>query len=201
MISHLCAGRIFLVATFIISQAWSLNIPTRVAQEALGDHQLTKRKTNNSGFHFQEYDQFQISDGIAGNSRDKAVMVFLKPFGLDLDANFEIGPEDRLKAVSKKDLEDLKKMAKAASDNEIPGFVATIKKTQDKKVKARLQVGMIANKVLKLVGQQAYLAIELAHGKTERRQKLDEEKKKLKKNIDLDVKNKGKQMVSYLHPK
>ncbi|EGG09877.1 uncharacterized protein MELLADRAFT_124309 [Melampsora larici-populina 98AG31] len=196
---HLCAGRIFVVATFIISQAWSLGLASKVA-DASGHHELTRRKKDNPVSGSQAYEQLQISDGVAGDSLKKSVQVFLEPFFLKFDADFEIIPLDKLKAVSKDDLGKLKTLARAASDNEKPGFVKTIASTKDKKLKDALNVGMIANKVFKLVGQQAYLAIEFAQGNPARRKNLDDEKKKLKKNIEFDKKNKGKQMISYLHP-
>lgn len=68
----------------------------------------------------------QISDGIAGDSLENSIKVFMAPFGLTLSSDLEIGPSDRLKAISQDDLKALKKMARAASDNEKSGFVPAL---------------------------------------------------------------------------
>ncbi|EGF98580.1 uncharacterized protein MELLADRAFT_123855 [Melampsora larici-populina 98AG31] len=198
--SHFCAGRIFFLTSFIVSQVWSLGIPSTFTQEISGNHELTRRNNSGGGFVPKPYEDFQISDGIAGDSLEKSIKVFMEPFGLSLSSDLEIGPTDRLKSISQNDLKQLKIMARAASENENSGFVPALNKAaKDPKKHDELFVGLIANKVLKLIGQQTYLAIDFAQGKADRRQKLDEEKKKLKKNIELDKQNKGKKMVSYLH--
>ncbi|OAV95922.1 hypothetical protein PTTG_04753 [Puccinia triticina 1-1 BBBD Race 1] len=141
-------------------------------------------------FPFKKYEEFQISDGIAGHSLEKARKVFVEPFnGVDLSE------------ITQNDLNNLITMARAATDNELHFNEAIKESWRDQKAsQCTLSAGKTANKILKLVGSIQVIEI---HNKLNLKQgspegKLKELKDKLQKNIKLDHHYAGKKMVSYL---
>ncbi|MBW0552627.1 hypothetical protein O181_092342 [Austropuccinia psidii MF-1] len=83
----------------------------------------TKNSTTAGIFPFRDYKEFQISDGTAGDSKERAAKVFVEPFnGVDLSR------------VDQTDLQNLQNMSKAAILNE-EFFVKAISVQLAQKVK------------------------------------------------------------------
>ncbi|KAJ1299481.1 hypothetical protein OPQ81_011815 [Rhizoctonia solani] len=136
-------------------------------------------------FTEQQYANFQISDGTAGNAQAEANAVFIDPFkGRDLAT------------VTAAELNAVQNMREAAESAEVDQFNKQISAASGDAAKA-LQNGKIKNKVLKLTGEVQAIQIKIAQGKaagkdtTSDEAKLKEEQTKLTKNIATDVKNKG----------
>ncbi|KAI0763343.1 hypothetical protein BD413DRAFT_212621 [Trametes elegans] len=136
-------------------------------------------------FALQDYADFQISDGVAGNAQAEANAVFVDPFaGVDLAT------------VDKATLDAVKTMREAAEDAETKQFNPAIKAADGDAADA-LQVGKIKNKVLKLTGEVQALKIQIAQAEASGddtaslEKKLADEQKKLSHNIDLDTKSAG----------
>ncbi|AEO53480.1 hypothetical protein MYCTH_2294851 [Thermothelomyces thermophilus ATCC 42464] len=134
----------------------------------------------------QDYSEFQVSDGVAGNAL------------AEVNAKFPIDTSN-LASVSDEDLEILKAARKTAeaAETKAGGFNEAIKaaggtKTTDGQA---LQNGKIKNKVLKLQLQVLALQIEAAKGK-DTAAKLAEEQKKLDKNVQLDKEAAGQRSQS-----
>ncbi|OCF35580.1 hypothetical protein I316_02635 [Kwoniella heveanensis BCC8398] len=132
-------------------------------------------------FALQDYADFQISDGVAGDAEAQANAVFVDPFaGCDLST------------VDDASLENIKTMREAAEDAETELFNPQIEAAASEAEADALQVGKIKNKVLKLTGFSQALRIEIAQGGgADRQSKLDEEDGKLAKNIATDVDSAG----------
>ncbi|WVQ93207.1 hypothetical protein IAU59_000271 [Kwoniella sp. CBS 9459] len=132
-------------------------------------------------FALQDYADFQISDGVAGDAEAQANAVFVDPFdGCDLST------------VDETSLQNIKTMREAAEDAETELFNPQIDAAADEAEAAALQVGKIKNKVLKLTGFSQALKIDIAQGGgADRQAKLDEEAAKLAKNIATDVDSAG----------
>ncbi|KAK7060791.1 hypothetical protein VNI00_000524 [Paramarasmius palmivorus] len=137
---------------------------------------------------FQElpYEQFQISNGVAGNAAAEANAVFVDPFqGITDLASI---PSDVLTAV--------KNMRSAAEDAETSLFNPAIDAASGAAADA-LQVGKIKNKVLKLTGlamaRKIQLAKDQAAGKdtSSLEEALADTETKLAKNIETDVASAG----------
>ncbi|KAK4116438.1 hypothetical protein N656DRAFT_701112 [Canariomyces notabilis] len=124
----------------------------------------------------QDYSEFQVSDGVAGNAL------------AEVNAKFPIDQSD-LASVDEEDLAILKaarETAEAAETQE-GGFNEAIEAAggDETEAGAALQRGKIKNKVLKLQLSVLALQIEAAQGK-DTATKLAEQQKKLQKNIQLD---------------
>ncbi|WAQ84168.1 hypothetical protein PtA15_4A620 [Puccinia triticina] len=139
-------------------------------------------------FPFKEYKDFQISDGTAGHSLENAQKVFVDPFN-NID----------LKDITQTDLNNLVSMSRTAVERE-SDFITAQSETGGSKKNGdpRLAAGLIANKVLKLVGE---LQVIKLHQKLNLHQKdpkgrLIEHQTKLTKNTKLDRANAGKTMIS-----
>ncbi|KAK4158488.1 hypothetical protein C8A00DRAFT_28498 [Chaetomidium leptoderma] len=134
----------------------------------------------------QDYSQFQVSSGVAGNAL------------AEVNANFPIDQSD-LASVDAKDLAILKAARETAeaAETKAGGFNAAIEAAGGKNTDAgkALQIGKIKNKVLKLQLQVMTLQIEAAQGK-DTAAKLAKEQTKLANNIRLDEDAAGKASTS-----
>ncbi|KAJ7714129.1 hypothetical protein B0H16DRAFT_1896019 [Mycena metata] len=135
-------------------------------------------------FALQSYDQFQISDGVAGNAEAEANAVFVTPFPADLTT------------VDATSLDNLGTMREAAESAETDDFDPQIAAATGADA-AALQVGKIKNKVLKLTGEVQQIKIKIAQAAaagsstSDLETSLATEQTKLTTNIALDVKSKG----------
>ncbi|RKF60596.1 putative small secreted protein [Golovinomyces cichoracearum] len=125
----------------------------------------------------QKYNDFQISDGVAGKAEEEATALFK-------DIN-----RDNLAATSEEDLKRIKAVHDVAEDAEVEAFNPAVKSATGPDAEA-IQAGKIKNKVLKLEATVLGLQIEEAKGKNVA-DKLAVEEKKLKKNISLDAEKAG----------
>ncbi|KAH7143890.1 hypothetical protein EDB81DRAFT_884487 [Dactylonectria macrodidyma] len=135
----------------------------------------------------QDYVQFQISDGLAGNSLKEVAAKFPVE---EFRAN--------LAGVSANDLAILKAARETAeaAETDAGGFNDAIDQVgEDSDDGIALQTGKIKNKVLKLELQVLALQIELAQGDGNQA-KIDEEQAKLDKNVATDRENEGDQSQS-----
>ncbi|KAL2180351.1 uncharacterized protein P884DRAFT_289768 [Thermothelomyces heterothallicus CBS 202.75] len=134
----------------------------------------------------QNYSEFQVSDGVAGNAL------------AEVNAKFPIDTSN-LASVSDEDLAILKAARKTAeaAETKAGGFNEAIKAAGGTKTTAgqALQNGKIKNKVLKLQLQVLALQIEAAKGE-DTAAKLAEEQKKLDKNVQLDKEAAGQRSQS-----
>ncbi|KAI5459833.1 hypothetical protein BGZ63DRAFT_425783 [Mariannaea sp. PMI_226] len=135
----------------------------------------------------QDYSEFQISDGVAGN----ALAEVAQKFPIDqFQAN--------LAGVSKNDLAILNAAREAAEDAETGkgGFNDAIDQAgKDSDDGKALQVGKIKNKVLKLQLEVLALQIKAAQGNGDQ-SKITEEQTKLNNNVALDKASAGDQSQS-----
>ncbi|KAK1711031.1 hypothetical protein BDP67DRAFT_545392 [Colletotrichum lupini] len=130
----------------------------------------------------QDYSQFQVSDGTAGNALAEVAQKF---------------PVAQIKAdlagVSKDDLAILQaaRVAAEGAETDAGGF-------NDAIAKASGAVGKIKNKVLKLQLEVLALQVQQAQGASNQA-KIDAEQKKLDNNVKTDTASKGKtsQSVSF----
>ncbi|KAK3310108.1 uncharacterized protein B0T15DRAFT_506814 [Chaetomium strumarium] len=129
----------------------------------------------------QDYSQFQISDGVAGNAL------------AEVQAKFPIDESD-LASVDDEDLAIIKAARETAeaAETDAGGFNEAIEAAGGKKTTKgkALQVGKIKNKVLKLQLQVLALKIDAAKGK-DTAEKLAAEQKKLDKNVATDKASAG----------
>ncbi|KAF9492941.1 hypothetical protein BDN71DRAFT_1483657 [Pleurotus eryngii] len=132
-------------------------------------------------FALQDYADFQISDGVAGDAEALAKAVFVDPFeGVDLAT------------VSDQTQKDVETMRKAAEAAETGQFNPAIDAADGAQADA-LQNGKIKNKVLKLTGSVQVLNIKIAKAAAKGDDTSDLETKlqtqlgKLNKNIATDV--------------
>ncbi|KAK0656624.1 hypothetical protein B0T16DRAFT_315860 [Cercophora newfieldiana] len=125
----------------------------------------------------QSYSQFQVSNGVGGN----ALAEVAQKFPVDESNLADLDPED---------LAIIKAAGEVAEDAEVGpgGFNEAIEAAGGKNTAAgkALQVGKIKNKVLKLQLSVLALGAEVAQGRTDRAAKLQEQKTKLAKNVQLD---------------
>ncbi|RKF78173.1 putative small secreted protein [Golovinomyces cichoracearum] len=126
----------------------------------------------------QKYNDFEISDGVAGKAEEEATALFK-----DINRN-------NLAATSEEDLKRIKAVHDVAEDAEVEAFNPAVKSATGPDAEA-IQAGKIKNKVLKLEATVLALQIEEAKGKNVA-DKLAVEEKKLKKNISLDIEKAGK---------
>ncbi|KAI0833811.1 hypothetical protein BC628DRAFT_1414546 [Trametes gibbosa] len=137
-------------------------------------------------FAVQDYADFQISDGTAGDAEAKANAVFVDPFaGVDLATL-----DDSVAA----NIETMRQAAEAAETEKFnPAIDAASGAAAD-----ALQAGKIQNKVLKLTGEVQGLKIKLAKAQaagsstSSIESKITAEQKKLTTNIATDKKSAGK---------
>jgi len=135
-------------------------------------------------FALQDYSQFQISDGVAGDAEAQANAVFVDPFPADLTT------------VDATSLANLGTMREAAESAETDDFDPQIAAASGATA-AALQVGKIKNKVLKLTGEVQQIKIKIAQATaagsdtSDLESSLTAEQTKLTTNIALDVKSKG----------
>ncbi|KAI1792162.1 hypothetical protein LXA43DRAFT_888002 [Ganoderma leucocontextum] len=155
------ASKLFIVALAGLAAA----APLRLARRA---------------FQLQDYADFQISDGTAGDAQAKANAVFVDPFdGVDLAT------------IDKTTLAAVKTMREAAEDAETSLFDPAIDAASGDAATA-LQNGKIQNKVLKLTGEVQTINIEIAQAKasgddtSDLETQLAAEQTKLTTNIKLD---------------
>ncbi|OSC98493.1 hypothetical protein PYCCODRAFT_1461288 [Trametes coccinea BRFM310] len=137
-------------------------------------------RVSKRAFQLQDYADFQISDGTAGNAQAEANAVFVDPFnGVDLST------------VDSQTLDAVQTMREAAESAETDQFNPAIAAASGADADA-LQNGKIKNKVLKLTGEVQALNIQIAQAKaagkdtSDLESKVSEEQTKLSKNIDLD---------------
>ncbi|TDZ19427.1 hypothetical protein Cob_v007865 [Colletotrichum orbiculare MAFF 240422] len=142
---------------------------------ASGEQQLDKRA---AVFKTTTFDDLSISGGNAGTAKEDALK---KLGGLPTD----------LKAVEKADLTFLNAVNKIANNAERGAYNAKIAETAPGEDALALQRAKIQNKVLKLTATVLKLQAEQAQGKNVTA-KLEEESKKLEKNIADDKANAGK---------
>ncbi|KNF02100.1 hypothetical protein PSTG_04598 [Puccinia striiformis f. sp. tritici PST-78] len=188
-----------LSSSLFVSIVWSSQLvcSRSITQTASGDviiHTFAKR-----GLTLQDYPNFQISNGVAGRCAQKAASVFLKPYELNQEKLIQTNP---LKVqITKADLDTCKTMNRAAVDAE-DKFVFAINNVGSKSSVGReLENGKICNKVLKLTAAVLCLQMELKlkpSSDSSRTIKLDDEIKKLQKNIQLDQAAKGQRQHSFL---
>ncbi|KAK4182635.1 hypothetical protein QBC35DRAFT_509612 [Podospora australis] len=134
----------------------------------------------------QNYSQFQVSDGVAGDGLNRV----LAKFPVNMSNPASVDPQDVaiLKAA--------RETAEAA-ETKAGGFNEAIKAAGGEKTPAgaALQRGKILNKILKLQLQVMTLTIEGAQGK-DTTAKLAEQQKKLAKNIETDKKAAGERAAA-----
>ncbi|TLD20341.1 hypothetical protein PspLS_08367 [Pyricularia sp. CBS 133598] len=138
----------------------------------------------------EPYAQFQVSDGVGGD----ALAEVKKKFPID---------DAKIASIDPADLQIIKDARITAEKAETEGFDPAIAKATGEE-KDELEVGKIKNKVLKLQLEVETIQAGLAQGaktqsaedKKKQEAKLDEEKKKLDKNIAADKKNAGKKSKS-----
>ncbi|CAM1503022.1 Fc.00g077980.m01.CDS01 [Cosmosporella sp. VM-42] len=135
----------------------------------------------------QDYAQFQISDGLAGNALQEVAEKF---------------PVDEFRAnlagVSQTDLAILDAARKTAESAETSagGFNDAIEQVGEESDDGQaLQAGKIKNKVLKLELEVLVLQIEQAQG-SDNQDKIDEEQQKLDNNVVTDKESAGNQSQS-----
>ncbi|KAJ7267320.1 hypothetical protein C8J57DRAFT_1435955 [Mycena rebaudengoi] len=174
-------GRFALLALIVPALASFVGAaPIPVSKHALAPRQAFS-------FALQSYDQFQISEGVAGTAEAEANAVFVDPFPADLAT------------VDKTSLDNLGTMREAAEAAEVDQFNPAIAAASGAEAPpaAALQAGKIKNKVLKLTGEVQQIKIKIAQAAAEGddtadlETQLTVEQKKLSTNIALDVKNKG----------
>ncbi|KAF2708677.1 hypothetical protein K504DRAFT_467913 [Pleomassaria siparia CBS 279.74] len=131
--------------------------------------------TNRRALAVQAYNDFQVSDGVAGNALAEVQAKF--PIPADLAS---------VSAADQKVISDARQVAESAeTDGFNPAIAAA---TGD--AKTALTNGKIKNKVLKLQLEVLDLQISQAKGKDETSQ-IAAEQKKLNTNIATDKKNAG----------
>lgn len=116
-------------------------------------------------------------------------------------SSFQID-EAKIASIDPADLQIIKDARTTAEKAEVEGFNPAIARATGEE-KEELEVGKTKNKVLKqqleveeLQAELAQLKTENAEDKKKRAAKLEEEKKKLDSNINLDKKNAGKKSKS-----
>ncbi|PCH35962.1 hypothetical protein WOLCODRAFT_140140 [Wolfiporia cocos MD-104 SS10] len=154
-----------------------------------GVHTLTKYSTGTTfvaeSFKAQSYNDFQISDGVAGDAQSEANAVFVDPFdGVDLST------------VDSNTVQTMNTMREAAESAETDEFDPQIEAASGSEA-TELQNGKIKNKVLKLTGEVQVLNIKIAQAQAKGEDTSDlesdlaDEQAKLETNIATDVKNAG----------
>ncbi|KAF3918558.1 hypothetical protein ABW21_db0209589 [Orbilia brochopaga] len=142
------------------------------------------------------YNDMSISSGVGGDAEARANAIWTK--GLTGITDVQTASDDALAAVSDADLDVLKVERENAENAETEAFNPAIDAASGDAA-AALQVGKIANKVLKLTGlalvRKIGIAKTTAAGETvssSDQAALDDTLTKLTKNIATDVKNAGK---------
>ena len=142
----------------------------------------------------QTYDEFNVSDGVAGNALDEVNAKFpvrLPPLLLPQSTNtkFQIDQTD-FAGVAAGDLAIIAKAAQVSEDAEINtgGFNDAIAAAGGTGTTAgtALQNGKIKNKVLKLQTDVLRIQIEVAQGNTASQSELAAQQAKLATNVALD---------------
>ncbi|KAF5313533.1 hypothetical protein D9758_010240 [Tetrapyrgos nigripes] len=134
------------------------------------------------------YADFQISDGVAGQAQTKANAVFVDPF-----KNVDI------LTISQADIQALENMRVAAENAETQLFNPAIDAATGA-AKDALQAGKIQNKVLKLIGFNQVLNIQIAQAQAAGQAsnvatfqtRLQDGQNKLATNLAIDQQNAGK---------
>ncbi|KAH9847839.1 hypothetical protein C2E23DRAFT_897857 [Lenzites betulinus] len=136
-------------------------------------------------FAVQDYADFQISDGTAGNAQAQANAIFVDPFaGVDLST---------LDDSVAKNIETMRQAAESAETEKFNPAIAAASGTEADELSA----GKIKNKVLKLTAEVQGLQIKLAKAQASGsstssiESSLAAEQKKLTTNIATDVKSAG----------
>ncbi|POW23252.1 hypothetical protein PSHT_00395 [Puccinia striiformis] len=151
-------------------------------------------------FPFKKCEEFQISDGIAGTSLEKARKVFVEPFsGINLEE------------ITQNDLNNLVTMMRFAVESENP-FNDALKKAGSTKRRPNvpLTAGKVANKILKLLHQKLNIKQADPEGRIKEHQAnylltanipaalMVKIINRLAKNLKLDRHYAGRKMISYL---
>jgi len=139
----------------------------------------------------QDYSEFQVSDGVAGNALAEVL------------AKFPISESD-FANVDPEDLAILKAARKTAenAETETGGFNEAIEVAggKDTPQGRALQIGKVKNKVLKLQLQVMALQIEQLQDGEDRSEKLQQQLTKLAKNVELDEAEAGNPSQSVNFP-
>ncbi|KAH8828155.1 hypothetical protein DL96DRAFT_1709445 [Flagelloscypha sp. PMI_526] len=138
-----------------------------------------------TAFKLQDYNDFQISDQVAGDAEAHANAVFVDVFqGVDLAT------------IDSATVDNIETMRSQAEDAETEAFNPAIAAATGAEADA-LQVGKIQNKVLKLTGITQKIKIQIAQATAagddtaDLESKLAEEQKKLDTNIATDKASAG----------
>ncbi|KAI4596992.1 hypothetical protein KJ359_004902 [Pestalotiopsis sp. 9143b] len=134
---------------------------------------------------FRAYNDFQISNGTAGNAL------------AEVNAAFPVDMSDPA-AVSSNDLAILV-AARQTSENAEAAFNTAIGPSAGGSDEAALAVGKIKNKVLKLRLFEMLVQVQTAQGATDKAAQLADIQAKLKTNVGIDAASKGSasQSVSF----
>ncbi|ETS85820.1 hypothetical protein PFICI_03845 [Pestalotiopsis fici W106-1] len=134
---------------------------------------------------FRKYNDFQISDGVAGNAL------------AEVNAAFPVDMSDPA-AVSTNDLNILI-AARQTAENAEAAFNTAIGPTASGTDEAALEVGKIKNKVLKLRTFEMLVTVQMAQGATDKAAQLADIQAKLKTNVGIDSASAGdaSQSVSF----
>ncbi|KAL7413605.1 hypothetical protein BDY24DRAFT_59471 [Mrakia frigida] len=183
-VSHSISYHLYLYSSYFLAMIFpaSLLILSSILTSAVARPLPYSRASivslSRRAFALQDYADFQISGGSAGNAAAEANAVFVDPFGSDLST------------VSADDLDNVKTMREAAEAAESDFNTAIAAAGEDSDAGIALQVGKIKNKVLKLTGEVQALKIEAAQG-ADNADKIAAEQKKLTNNIGIDTASSG----------
>lgn len=161
---------------------------------ALPTTTITTRLVKRAILSSQPYSQFQVSNGVGGNALAEVNTKFPVHPLHSLSPKQTLTPpqfnEANLATIDPTDLEIIKAAGETAEQAEVGagGFneaIAAAGGTNSATGKV-LQVGKIKNKVLKLQLSVLRLGAEVAQGRGDRATKLQEQRTKLAKNVELD---------------
>ena len=166
-----------------------------VAVSALALPALEAPKQKRAGvLTVQDYADFQVSDGVAGNALAEVQANFpvsisaIRLYSLQRVLTLKQIDENDLANVDPDDLDIIKaaRVTAEAAETDAGGFNDAIDAAGDGAAADALQVGKIKNKVLKLKLEVLALQIDQAVNGNDNSAKIDEETTKLNKNIQLD---------------
>ncbi|EGG07651.1 uncharacterized protein MELLADRAFT_123232 [Melampsora larici-populina 98AG31] len=198
---NFCLGLLFLVLGVLNLQVFSLPEPKAFVKDVFKIHTLVHSRLARRNLNATSYEAYQISDGTAGTAKEAAGKLLLEPYNLTLSSDLEVLPLEALKGISKDDIKAMFKIGHDGNIQEVEGFLPAIRAAKKKKdLFNKLNRGMIANKVLKLLAQVVGCAAQIAQGDEtiKLKEHLKTEQKKLAHNLKTDEENKGKPMSSFL---
>ncbi|KAH6653819.1 hypothetical protein BKA67DRAFT_690935 [Truncatella angustata] len=160
------------IATMLALVATSLAAPT------------TQPQKRADVLTFQTYNNFQISDGTAGN----ALAEVNKAFPVDISNPASVSANDLAILIA----------ARQTSENAEATFNTAVAAASGSAATA-LQIGKIKNKVLKLRTFEMLVTVQIAQGATDKAAQLADIQTKLAANVKTDQASKGKasQSVSF----